>query len=233
VKIFFLSLLFFFRHGSIDNDRSIAQRLHDSKLILQTTKWTSCLPLLSSPPSRMALWNETLLVILGLIGTIWGWVAWDKWCYEAWHEDSLDKSLPEATRNNCRERCRKAKDQRKKGLRSYLLWTLSCSVPGSVLSTYHWTSSGLQSLLCCVVSSACLLWESISRSGGRRNDGQANAAKDNNLEADRGSAVPRRRLSREETPLLPTRIPAPRYEVAGVVRQRFASNNSTQAATGV
>jgi hypothetical protein len=112
------------------------------------------------------------------------------------------------------------------GLRSYIIWNLSSSVPGPVLSAYHWASSGLQSLFCCVVSSAFLLWESISRSGARR-AGQDNTTNDNISGAERGGAGPPYHYSGEETSLLPTRIPAPRYQIAGVVKQRVASSTSS------
>lgn len=195
-----------FRHGSIDGDRSIVQRHHHNSKFPYYERPGGPRAYHRPPPPPPP--NGSLFFLI-MDSFTEGWLAWDQWCYKCLAADSMNERLPEATRHYCQERLQEGNDQRRKGLRSYLLWNLSCSVPEPVLTAYHWASPALQSLFDCLASAASPFWESIWRPGARRSDVRGRAH------------------------LPATRIPALSYRFAGIVRQRVASNSSIQAAIEV
>jgi hypothetical protein len=198
---------------------------------------------------KMALWNQALLALLGLLGfalALWaaivGWLNWNKWCCEALREDSLDENLPRAKRRVARERHREARDQRQKGLRSYLLWNLTWSGlwPPQVVfrSLVGFLSSCcvgfVRFLVSCpfrVVSSAYKLGEAFLRPWAGRQDGQDDASKDDMDSAEQGQSMTL------PTTFRPTQIPEP-SRLPIVVRRRAANSSDSfqeavnQAANG-
>jgi hypothetical protein len=191
---------------------------------------------------KMDSWNQVLLALIGLLGfllaycaVLGGLVTWDKWCCEVLREDSLDKNLPKAKRRVARERYREARDQRQKGLRSYLLWNLTCSGlwPPQVVfrSLVGFLSSCcvgfVQILVSClsrVVSSAYKFGEAFLRPWAGRQDGQDDASKDNMDNAGQGQG---QLVTSLAATFPPTQIPEPSRLPRVVRRRAFRAANSS------